>query len=76
MGWNVLIMADVAFVADGLATWDLLLYFKFSDVKQNLISYVRWYLPMVLFRDGLCFMHFLCFSLFSLILKKMPNIFA
>ena len=28
MGWNVLIMADaVAFVADGLATWDQLFLF-------------------------------------------------
>ena len=30
MGWDVLIMADVvAFVADGMATWDQLFYIKF-----------------------------------------------
>ena len=35
-------MADVvAFVADGLATWGQLFYFKFWDVEQKLILYVR-----------------------------------
>ena len=30
MGWNVLILVDVAaFVADALATWGQLFYFKF-----------------------------------------------
>ena len=42
MGWIVMIMEDiVAFVEDGLATWDQLFYFKFWDVKQNLILNMR-----------------------------------
>ena len=37
-----MIIVDVAaFVEDGLATWDQLFYFKFGDVKQNLILNMR-----------------------------------